>query len=713
MRRFVGRLGWPILLALAIGVANALLLIGSGPINPTNIRWIFGDNGTYFSGWEQYRHDTHLHFPLTWTERVGYPIGTSIALMDAIPLAAVLLRPLSPVLPEPFQYLGLWVTLCFVLQAYFAFSLCRRLFHEDPLFSAIGSVFFVLAAPLTFRAFGHTALVSQWLILAALDSYFRDPAAAPVRWLARLWIVAAIAAAVTPYLAAMCLLIALAGVVRLRAEDRCGWLRALQLAIVTVAVSVAGGAAFGSLVTGEPQSLWAPGYGVFSWNLDSLVNPLDYGSILLPRLPIALPQQYEGYSYLGLGMIALLVLNLVRRPGALSWLLEPRILVLAGLVIVCAALAASTRVTFGRWTVFELPVPHRLLAPLGTLRASGRLFWPAFYLIYVAGLALTFWSWKAPVRHAILAAALVVQIADVMPLRAKVRDACDHRFDNPTQSAAWTNLGQRYANVVLIPAYQCNPATSAGGPYSFVFFGKLAAGERMRLNSYYAARYRRAELTAHCVDILRTQLEGTLDPQSAYVVSDGVRAVWDVEGMTTHRCQAADGFNLCTTDTPASAVAPIAPASRYQLGDVLDFTHADGNARTYETFGWSDATAMGTWTEGPLAMLRLGVETPASDTRPLTLEVTAQPLVVPSHPQVDVDVTVNRVRVAEWVYRAADAGVPRRVDIPPDVARLRPELAIAFHIRNPEAPFYLLVNPSTEFLGLNVRSVAVRLLASH
>ena len=96
--------------------------MGPGPIDPTNTSWLFGDTATYYVGWALYRHDPHLSFPLAWTTRVGYPIGTSIALMDAIPLLAIVMRPLSPILPDPFQYLGPYTVLCFVLQAYFGMS---------------------------------------------------------------------------------------------------------------------------------------------------------------------------------------------------------------------------------------------------------------------------------------------------------------------------------------------------------------------------------------------------------------------------------------------------------------------------------------------------------------------------------------------------------------------------------------------------------------
>jgi hypothetical protein len=34
------------------------------------------------SGWELFRQDPRLHWPLTFTDRLGYPLGDSIAFMD-------------------------------------------------------------------------------------------------------------------------------------------------------------------------------------------------------------------------------------------------------------------------------------------------------------------------------------------------------------------------------------------------------------------------------------------------------------------------------------------------------------------------------------------------------------------------------------------------------------------------------------------------------
>ena len=703
-----------IVLAIGLGLINAVLLLGWGPIDPTNIAWVFGDNATYYTGWSVYRHDTHLHFPLAWTERLGYPIGTSIALLDATPLVAILLRPLSPLLPDPFQYLGVYFALCFVLQASFGLSLCRRLFPSHTAFVVLGSLFFLVSAPLTWRALGHVALTSHWLIVAALDGYLRDPAERAVAWLGRLWIVLALAAAISPYIAGMCLLVTLAGVARLWLEARCRWRWALVLTATSVVVMLGTQVVVGVLVDRDASTYMSAGYGLYSLNLNAPVNPMAYPSVLLPTLATINPAQIEGYNYLGLGVIALFVLGLARRPTSPLWLADRRWLPLVGLALVCAALAVSTSVSLNSSVLFQIPMPTPITNVLYSFRASGRLFWPAYYLIVTAVLSLTFWTWKDPYRIAILVVALAVQVADLRSLRSAVLTMARNNAAvvSPLKSPAWQELGQRYENLIVLPAYQCAPFTGPGGYYGFVWFGKLVAAQRMRTNSYYAARYTRRDRVAHCVDLLRTQLEGTLDPRSAYVVTDGVRTAWEVAGVRSHKCQQVDGYNLCTTVASGDAKSPVPPipvAAAYAVGDEIEFAQT-GNAQQYKTVGWGDPLPDGTWTDGPIALVRLGLIPPPEPGRALVLEVNARAFVLPQHPRVSVDVVVNGQFIDHWLFRGSAPIGRRKARIPASVATSRPELDVELRVENPEAPMYLgpLAGPLPYFLGLNVRTMRVR-----
>jgi preprotein translocase subunit SecE len=700
-----------IVLAVVFGVANAWSLFGPGPLDPRNITWLFGDTATYYSAWSQYRHDPHLHFPLAWTERAGYPIGASIAMMDAFPIVAILLRPLSPLLPNEFQYVGLYSIACFVLQAYFGLRLCQRLFPSHPAFIVFGSVFFLLSAPLTWRALGHQPLMSHWLILAALDCYFHEPGDRPAGWFRRFWVVLAIAPGVNPYVAAMSTLVSFAGLARLLVERRVTWPQAATLLAGTLAVLFTSAAVMGVLLSRDASAYFAPGYGQLSLNLNAIVNPMDYGSILLPQLPVMNPMQIEGYNYLGLGIIALLVVGVLRRPAAIGWLRDRRVIPLVALAVVCTALAMSTTVSFGSSTLFEVPLPRAVSVFLNAFRVSGRFFWPTYYLLTLAALSLTFWSWKGPVRVVILLLALGLQAADLANLRRTVHATNNQRFDNVINSPVWKALGEKYDNVILVPPFQCDPLNGAGGPHSFVWFGRVAAAERMRLNAYYAARAMQSEMTGHCLDLLRTQLAGTLDGRSAYVVTDAVQTVLALAGVRSHRCERVDVFNLCTAVdpvAPASAPPPIPAAAPYALGRALNFTNS-GDAAPFQTFGWGPALDGGTWTQGPMAMLRLGIGQPIDASRPLLLELTAGAFLVErQHPRLHVDVVVNGQELAQWLFPIGRSAPQQRLRIPAELVARRRGLDIELRIRNPASPLYLGVGPTSAFLGLNVQSLTVR-----
>ena len=151
--------------ALIAGLLYALIVIGPAPLNPRNVDWVTVDPAYHYVGWELWRQDPHVHWPLTYTDRLGYPKGESIALVDLNPLLAVLLRPLSPLLGEPFQYFGLEVVLACALQFFFAFRIFRLVLGTNALGIALCSVFFLLAPPLNYRLMQHYSLSNQWLLL--------------------------------------------------------------------------------------------------------------------------------------------------------------------------------------------------------------------------------------------------------------------------------------------------------------------------------------------------------------------------------------------------------------------------------------------------------------------------------------------------------------------------------------------------------------------
>ena len=108
-------------------------------------------------------------FPVGLNPRYGLEISNAIVFSDSNPLLALLFKPLTPFLPEIFQYFGLWLYACFVLQAWFSWKL-TGLITDDITNRALATGLFVFSPPMVMRlgSLGHLNLAGHFFILAAL-----------------------------------------------------------------------------------------------------------------------------------------------------------------------------------------------------------------------------------------------------------------------------------------------------------------------------------------------------------------------------------------------------------------------------------------------------------------------------------------------------------------------------------------------------------------
>ena len=106
-------------------------------------------------------------FPIGLTEGLYSEGKVSCMFTDAIPLFAVFFKLLSPILPENFQYFGMWGILCFALNGGFGAALLYRI-KPDLIYTSIGSLFYALFPPAMNRITHHNSLGAVWLLLIAM-----------------------------------------------------------------------------------------------------------------------------------------------------------------------------------------------------------------------------------------------------------------------------------------------------------------------------------------------------------------------------------------------------------------------------------------------------------------------------------------------------------------------------------------------------------------
>src|SRR5688500_17161104 len=127
----------PAVVSAVFGALMFSWIAGLSILDPRQIGWLFhGDWQWHFLGWHFFRHEPWHHPPGTLTP-YSEPIGTALGYTDSIPLVALLLKPFTPLRPNPFQYLGLWLLLCFALQGFFG-SVLVRTWTQDALLRTVG-----------------------------------------------------------------------------------------------------------------------------------------------------------------------------------------------------------------------------------------------------------------------------------------------------------------------------------------------------------------------------------------------------------------------------------------------------------------------------------------------------------------------------------------------------------------------------------------------
>ena len=451
-----------LVLAAAVGVSWAASLFDWSFVLGEDAFWRFPKGTITHSQYDMaqvvtayfYYMQSNWHLPLFYVSTLGAPAGTNIIFTDAVPVVALagkLIHSTTGTMPN---LLGAYLFLCFALPGVMMTLVLIAAEIPYALAATVGAIF-ANAMPALLYRWGHIALESHFLLIGALALYLFSLKKSAWRRLATSWIAWLALAYLTDInLFVMVGTVWLCSIIQRRLNLLTTTREALGIGVLTVAavtsVIVLGGQ-FGS-GGGMP---FDSGYGKFSMNLLSPFVPQKSG--LLPGIGgiiDATGGQYEGFNYLGLG---LLLATLVVLPSEVGWLRRnvQRHAALFVALVLMMAFAISNRVFVGHRQLFEVPMPH-LLRVLGIFRSSGRFFWLVGYAQIAVVVVLAFRRARPLIALCVTAAAFL-QVYDVQPLRAQLiasvaAERDPNKFD-PDQVAQLISGARR---VEVVPSFQCS-----------------------------------------------------------------------------------------------------------------------------------------------------------------------------------------------------------------------------------------------------------------
>jgi hypothetical protein len=460
---------------------------------------VFKDMQQHYYGWVAYRQSS-WNFPFGQTDLLTYPNSRSIFYTDSIPILAVFFKLLSPILPDTFQYLGIFGFFSLVLQSAFGTVIFKKL-RCNTFVSIAGGGLLTIMPIIFLRMYHHTSLSAQWIILAAVYLWISENSIKNKKLLHLLWAVLAFIATGTHiYFAAMVFAVIFARTLHYQIVKFS--IKSIILNFTFPVISVLSALyIFGAFVGELSPVEGIDGLEIFVTNINGFYNPYRF-SRFFKELPTASGSS-EGLAYLGLGVLSIMVLLIailvykvivnkffrrnVEKPSKnspkvkfsiLRWIKNnPFKFSIIVLILLSFVISLGTNPSFNEHKLFTLHLPNIILELWSIFRATGRFVWIAVYLVTISVIVLLSRNVKNKyILNIAVILALGVQYADVNPF---IGDNLKENlpYSSRLSNSFWKELeGYNHINTLGFKMEE------------YLVFSEIFLKQGISFNNYYLAR---------------------------------------------------------------------------------------------------------------------------------------------------------------------------------------------------------------------------------
>ena len=687
-----------LLIPILLGFCAFIAVVGIAPLMPTNLDLAQGvDPFKDYIAWVFYRH-APWSFPLGLNPSYGLDISSSVVFSDSIPLFAILFKVFSSVLPEPFQYLGIWTLLCFILQSVFAWLL-MGVFTSNRWLQFFGCILLVFSPPMFWRVNQHAALVGHFLILASLYQILR----VKTQWSSRQNLLSwglILGAAVLVHFSLFVMVAFLWGAsLADQFKNRSDIALGVKIKEALVQTLVIGGLILFLMWQAGYFAMSAAsgalgGYGFFRMNL---LSPLDAKGWSYLLKPLRLPSDYgEGYMYLGLGFLLLWPFALFKLgksfPAIKHFFMEHAILFVA--LFALSLFAITNHIAIGRYE-FSFSISESIYQIASIFRASGRFFWPMFYCLALGCIWLIIRNYSQRNAMILLALAAATQMIDTRAGWQKLHlHLADPKVNIPHElnlkNPFWAEFSRQFDNILLMP-----PQDKAPGWDQIALY---AAKYHLATNAVFLARTDAGKLAEAQEKFINGLYSTNWKPRSLYVLQpDAVLPAYFHSNPDADLLVRFDGFAALAPNWKNCKDCPVINENlrdelnqltkQVQLNQLLGF--GKGELGTHFLVGlggnWAWPEAWGVWSNGDQAKMILPIPHGKQSTSlPRQLKLIVRAFISPLHPKQEVKVFVDQMPPQVITLTNPDYNT-WVVNLPPNLVGKK-YLELQFHFINPASP---------------------------
>ena len=500
-------------------------------INPKETLWLNSSDWlqNYLGGYVF--QSVPWQFPFGVNNLLNYPIGTSIGYSDSIPILAFLFKILKPIWNPEYQYLGLWLFICYILQGFFSALLLKK-WNMHIILKIICS-FFLFLSPILLNRFAHITLNCHWIILA-IFCIFLSRISSNMK-LFYLTLVLLFSVWVHPYIVLMVIVFYIMFLLSMIS------LKEINLKYVFMnIIGVCFFTYFSWYLIGyfHLKGIYDSGFGVYSSNLNVFFNPLSRNVSQFINPLFTPSDKFEGFGYLGLGVLILIIPLFFQKKYNIKQCFDKKYIYLNISVFLLFLFSLLPIIKFFDFTILEIKFPEIILNIFGTFRSNGRYVWPMCYLIVLYVLLKWVLSNRSLSKKIIILFILfLIQLWDIYPLYKRIPFQSGNISYDEDYIKKWVSFVGDKKNLVFYP-------TSADILYKDFWY--LTAKYGYTTNVGYFSRNDDSFMKKNEQNIFKIISDGNFDKNSVYYVLKSQKNLFkNIENNKNFTCQEIGSYYAC------------------------------------------------------------------------------------------------------------------------------------------------------------------------
>ena len=447
----------------------------------------------------------------------------------------------------------------------------------------------------------------------------------------------------------------------------------------------------------------ASGYGEYKLNLLSAFDPgsnFNMWSFILPDIKLTSLEQAEGFNYFGLGSLIIILLSIIiyiLSKSKFTYLKKNFIFIFSSIFFTVIAL--SNKISFGNIEILNIEFNNYILAGLSIFRASGRFFWPVYYLILIFSLVFLYKNISINKYVTLICTCILIQIIDISGAIKNYSETINKNVVNDNEDLNYLFQNNKY----LVSASSSNYNTN------FTKLSYLTEKFKMqKTNVINLARVNRKLLAETRYEIYKNFYNKKIETNTIYLI-DNFSHLRNLQSIFKDYLYfyKIDNIWLMTSfkeELKTQKRLQLSNFKKINLNYNYKFNHNSND--NFLGLGWSyNNIKSGIWSDGYISSLLFNID---NINRDLVFEINVEPYLNNKHKNQDLEIYYNDILVKKINFKFGKTNNNLiKFELKKELITNN-NIELRFKFKNPGSPSDYRESPDSKKLGILLKNISVK-----